>query len=350
MSANVGDKTEAIADLLMGDSSPKKKKEEQNVTQDLTDDDSLSEELTEEIADSDTGTDADQDEGNDTEEDEDLNWSSVLGIDESKLAFDEKGNVAGVKTKVDGKEAVVKLNDLVAGYQTNKYVTQKAQSLAAEKRTLDEQKQMVTSTYTERLENINRLTQFLESKLVGEYKGVDWQRLRAQNPAEYVALQHDYQQRVDEIKRAQQAIAEDYQLQQQELMAESQNFIQSTVSAQFNVMLEKNPAWADAEKRDSALKELRSFAINKYGFTDADMNSIRDARIIEVLKDALRATKGAKVVEESKLKTVPTYQKSGGKKSSTSKLDQLVKRAKAAKGPAKRDLQADAISQLLRSR
>jgi hypothetical protein len=356
---SVDNQADAITELLLGSDKPAKQpkkkptkdeeEEDQNLDSDLPDEalddlDADEEPLDTEGDDEDDEVDAEEDD----DDDDDVSWNSVLGVDEEKLAFDEKGNVLGIKTKVDGKEAVVKLNDLVAGYQTNKYVTQKAQAVAAEKKAVHEEKQYVAQVYTERLGNVDSLVDFFTKKLTDDYEGVDWQRLRAQNPAEYVALQHDFQQRATMVEQAKAAIAEDSARAMQERQQQDKQEQSAYLAKEFQMMIHRNPTWADASIRESSMKELKGFANARYGYSEDELSNVTDSRVIEVLKDAMKSFKTSKVIDEKKAKPVPKFQKSAGSsKSNVSKLDRLIKRAKTSTGSNKRYHQTDAIAELL---
>jgi len=76
-----------------------------------------------------------------------------------------------------------------------------------------------------------------------------------------------------------------------------------------------------------------------------------DARLIQMAQDAMKFRQGKKTVARKlKGKDVPKFQKSSGHKpkGKLSKLQKLTAAAKKAEpGPAKRDLQTNAIAALL---
>ncbi|GAF98958.1 unnamed protein product, partial [marine sediment metagenome] len=110
--------------------------------------------------------------------DSDATWEGVLGIPETSLSFDEDGNIAGFKTKVNGEEEVVKAADLIAGYQNNKAATKKSQALSEEKKAFDVQRKQVAGLYRSKLESVEALSKHFEKQLISEYDNVDWNDLR----------------------------------------------------------------------------------------------------------------------------------------------------------------------------
>jgi hypothetical protein len=76
--------------------------------------------------------------------------------------------------------------------------------------------------------------------------------------------------------------------------------------------------------------------------------SINDARIIEVLKDAMKFRTGVKEADKKLVQQTPKFQKqSSARKNNVTHLDRLIKRAETSTGTAKRGAQTDAIAQLL---
>lgn len=282
------------------------------------------------------------------ESDDDVTWEKALGVDEGQLSYDEDGNIIGINTKVNGEASTVKMKDLIAGYQINKSLTQKAQTLAEEKKAFDAQAKIVAQDYKAKLENVDVVTEYLSKKLVSEFESIDWNRLRVENPAEYAAARQDYATRASELQEAHKAIAEERKVLEYK---SSQELIQSRqviLQEQRAKMLENNPSWNSPEVFQKDMDGIKSFLSNQYGFTNDDFANVIDSRLIELVKDAKKFRDGSKVAEKKVSKPVPKFQKSVGKKAKvTSKLDKLTKAAKTAKGASKRTAQADAIAELL---
>jgi len=332
-----------IADLLVGgaeeESEVQNVSDEQDESTDSDDEETLSEESTEE--------ESDEESSDDTEEG-DLSWEGVLGLEEGQIDYDEDGNPKAIVTKVDGVVEPVPLKDIIAGYQTNKAITQRGQALAEERKAFEAEAETARTEFKTKLEQADLVTNYLSNKLVEEFNSVDWDALRREDPAEYAALKQDYAVRAQEYQQALQAVqAEKEQLNQQEAIKQAEQ-AKAFVEEQRKLMLDKNPSWSNPEVFTKDMTELKTFLGNRYGFTDNDFNQVRDARLIELIKDAKKFNDGVKVAEKKVKKPVPKFQKSSGTaKKSVSKLDKLVKAAKSAKGSNRRDAQADAVALLL---
>ncbi len=290
-----------------------------------------------------------EEEENEEGEDLDISWGKALGIDDSKIALSEDGEVLGINVKIDGKIDTVPVNELIAGYQTNKSNTNKAQALAAERKQFDEARQQAAMEYQRKLDDAQKLTNHLEGNLLREFQGINWEQLRYSNPAEYAALVQDFQMRQAEIERVKEVVASEQNAEQMKLQGQSQAQMNEYLQSQVEKVLEKNPEWAKPEVFKKALGEFESFIEEAYGFTKGDFANIQDARIFEVLKDAKAYREGKKLADKKLTKPVPKFQKSSGKPvRKQSKLEILTKQAKAAKNTsAKRDLQTSAIAELL---
>jgi len=336
---------DSIAELLIGDSGASDSegkaadKAVEEEAEDTPDEESEEEETPAE--DSTEEDESDEDDGDDT-------WESVLGLEEGQIDFDEEGNLQGVNVKVNGESATVKMNDLVAGYQNNKANTQKAQALSEERKAFDAQAQAIAQDFKTKLDNVEAMSNYLNEQLVSEFNGVDWEKLRVENPAEYAAARQDYSARAHELQQAQQAIIAE---KQQTTEAEKQKFVESQsafVKEQRAKMIENNPTWNSPETFNKDMGEIKTFLSNQYGFTDQDFAAVADARLIELVKDAKKFREGIKFAQKKVQKPVPKFQKSVGKsRKAPSKLDKLTKAAKGASGANKRVAQSDAIAELL---
>ena len=336
------DPIDEIASLLAGDEdeSSEEGNEEETQLEASNEEEESNEEANEEESEADLEAIA---------EDDEATWESVLGVSEDKLSLDEAGNVTGVNVKVDGESSVIPMNDLIAGYQTNKSVTQRSQVLAEERKTFDSEKGQVEQVYRSKLDTVDKLASHLEKQLIGDFESINWEQLRQEDPAEYAALRQDYSTKASELQNIKSAIQTDSDSQKGEIDGQNQQKHQEYMKGQFAKMVENNPAWQDDDVRVSDMKGYKTFLNEAYGFTDQEFDTVFDARIIELMKDAKKFREGSKVAANKIKKPVPKFQKSRGKqtKKSTSKLDKLTAASKKAHGAQKRELQQSAVAELL---
>lgn len=310
----------------------------------------LIEDEDEELEQSDSGSDDTESESEGSEEDkaggsDDVTWASALGVDDSNLELDEEGDLVGIRVKVNGEESVVGVKDLIAGYQTNKYITQKSQVLSHEKKEFDTVRERAASMYVEKLQVADKLVETLKTSLVSDYNRVDWDRLRADNPAEWSALQTEYQNRLQQIEQVTAAIEQE--------RSENMNLhnqmgyqrFQEYVMDQYNRVLAENPEWRNNERMQKDMQELGRGAIELYGITPDEFNALVDARHVRILKDALAYRQGKKALETKH--EAPKFQKGGRTGKQMDKLTKLTLRAKKASGAQQRAYQTDAVAELL---
>lgn len=310
----------------------------------------LIEDEDEELEQSDSGSDDTESESEGSEEDkaggsDDVTWASALGVDDSNLELDEEGDLVGIRVKVNGEESVVGVKDLIAGYQTNKYITQKSQVLSHEKKEFDTVRERAASMYVEKLQVADKLVETLKTSLVSDYNRVDWDRLRADNPAEWSALQTEYQNRLQQIEQVTAAIEQE--------RSENMNLhnqmgyqrFQEYVIDQYNRVLAENPEWRNNERMQKDMQELGRGAIELYGITPDEFNALVDARHVRILKDALAYRQGKRALETKH--EAPRFQRGGRTGNQMDKLTKLTLRAKKASGAQQRAYQTDAVAELL---
>jgi hypothetical protein len=340
-----------IAELLSGTTEEPAKKEptkkviEESEEADTRPDDSNqdADEVETEVEESDEPAQADDD-------DEDVTWAKTLGVDEKTVVLDDDGNLAGINVKVNGKVSIVEVKDLIAGYQNNKSNTEKSKAIADERREFDAIKGAVAAEYTKKIETVERLTKHLKDTLVGEYSQVDWTRLRAENPGEYAAAIQDFNLRNAEIEKISNAVNEEKAVTANQMTAEQQQHFNAYIKGEAEKIITNNPTWVKPEVFKRSMSELATFVEEAYGFNDAEFKNIQDARILEVLKDAMKYRNGMKVAKEKLEVKVPKFQKSTGNATKAlTKLDRLTKKAKTSTGYAKRNAETDAVAELLGS-
>ncbi len=339
------DATDTIAALLAGD--------EESEAEDTTEEETQTEEST-----TDEEEESNEEEAEDGEEeettleavaDDNATWETVLGVEDGKLSYDDKGDINGVNVKVDGETSTVSMADLIVGYQTNKSTTQRSQALAEEKKVFDGQKEQSEQLYASKLQSVDALTKHFEKQLIGEYDAIDWNALRANDPAEYAAAKQDFSTKAGELQKIQDAINNDMAETTQESQKKQAETAQAYMKTQFDLMIDKNPEWSDKDVLKKARDGYKAFVVEQYGFNDQEFDSVFDARLIELIKDAKTYREGLKVSLKKTQKPVPKFQKSRGSgvKLKVSKLDKLTAASHKAHGEDKRELQKSAVAELL---
>ena len=208
--------------------------------------------------------------------------------------------------KVDGKNVEVSLEELQAGYSRQADYTRKSQVLAEQRQKADEE---LAATQQERQQYISQLEQFTDSadKKLNEFKSFDWAKLKEDDPMEYMTKRDQYRE-LQENKRLVQEEQNNLQLKQQQ---EAQTKWQEELARQQDIMAQRLPDWNDPSKGPKLKQSIKTFAVKK-GFTEQEVNSLIDARSVDVLHKAMLYENllDAKI-SKKKAKIVPKVTKPG---------------------------------------
>jgi len=350
-----GNAVDQVADLLMADEPAvdEEFKSEEAVHRpnddDLVDDSEESEGIEAQEFDDDDYVDTDDSNEQETDDDDGLaSLAEELGLEADKLTLSEDGDIL-INLKVNGKTEQVDLKEAIAGTQFHKANDEKARSLAEDRKSFESERAEVAQGYAQQLQHIRGLGEMLQSKLTAEFRNIDWDRLRATDPAEWTAKQREFELRNQELHQAGQMLGQQMRVEQDRESQQEAQFRQQTLYVERERMLENNPSWRDEERMSRDLTQIVEYA-RSTGFADDELQDIVHSRHVEVLKKAMLYDQG-KTVASKKVKQSPKVQRAsngrfvkGGK---NGKVNKLIERAQKAKGANKRDAQADAVAALL---
>lgn len=228
--------------------------------------------------------------------------------------------------KVDGEEYEVNLEELKAGYQRQSDYTRKSQALAegrkeneaiqSERIRLEQERQMYAN-------GLQMLKEQQSAKLQ-EFKDVDWENLKEEDPYAYMLKKDEYRDAQDKARNAaqQQRIVQQQQKQQE---AQSRaTFVQDQYSQLVNAL----PEWGN--KESTVKEDIRKFAISS-GYAPEEVDQLADHRSVLILKKAMEFDKLTKKVAPKKkaIKKVPKVQKSGRGKVKSEAADDKTKKKRA---------------------
>ena len=226
--------------------------------------------------------------------------------------------------KIDGKDTEVTEDELLSGYSRQADYTRKSQVLAEQRKKKDEE---LAATQQERQQYQSQLEQFnlqADSKLE-EFKSVDWVKLKEEDPMEY-ALKRDQYRELQENKRL---VAEEQQNLAQKQQAEMQTKWNEELARQQEVMAQRLPEWNDPEKGPKLKQIIKSFAMKK-GFTEQEVDSLIDARSVDVLHKAMLYENLLEAkINQKKAKVVPKVQKPGTPSTKSEVNSEKVKQTRA---------------------
>jgi hypothetical protein len=219
----------------------------------------------------------------------------------------EESQTPGTYTiKVDGKDVEVTLDELQAGYSRQADYTRKSQVLAEQRKKADDE---LAATQQERQHYLSQLEQFNTQAdvKIKELSSTDWTKLKEEDPTEYM-LKRDQYRELQDNKR----MVEDEQKNlQHKSQQEHEAKWQEELVRQQEIMVQRLPEWNDPSKGPKLKQEIKTFAVKK-GFTEQEVNSLIDARSVDVLHKAMLYENllSAKI-SNKKSKVVPKVQKPG---------------------------------------
>ena len=179
--------------------------------------------------------------------------------------------------KVDGKEVSVTLDELQKGYSRTQDYTRKTQQIA------EVRKQVEQETYAVRAEREQyaQLLGALQTQLQSSEPQVDLERLYQEDPIEWVRQNEVMRQRQEKLG----AIQSEQQRLSQVAQYEQQRAMEAQLASQQEALLAALPDWKDPKKA-KAEKALVIESAKAAGFTDEDLKSVYDHRLVLLLRKA----------------------------------------------------------------
>lgn len=271
---------------------------------------------------------------------EEFQFKSVDELAEAlEIPLDEFLSKIKGKVKINGEESEITLSELRDGYQREADYRRKTMELAEQRREAETAIKSQREHMEQQLEMTAQVANFYESQFLRDFQGVDWARLRVENPAEYSALATDYQTRQAQLQQMRYQAAQMWQVTQQQRAEENRLTHQNRVKKEFETLMDTIPEWRDKEAYQKASKDIRD-VLTEYGYEKDEIDTLYDHRHMKILKDLikLRGTKDVKTeqaeIAKKKVKDLPKVLKPGKpspdakRKAATDKLARFKKSGK----------------------
>jgi hypothetical protein len=262
--------------------------------------------------------------------------AALLGVDEDQLIVNDDGTLA-LATTVDGERGRATLTELVKGYQTEANVTRRSQEVARYREQLDQEYAQRQQELSQVTQNTLALGKVMHDRVMSKYEGVDWPRLRVEDPGEYAALQQQMSMETTGIQNETQQLLQQQQVLMQQQQQEQQQEQQKWIKEQQTALFEHLPELSAEDSRTPILNEYHKY-LSGYGFADEEVQGILDHRMLRVINDAVRYKRGLvegtndgegtpTVPLAKRLKSVPRVRKPGA---ATSERQNTRDRSQAA--------------------
>jgi hypothetical protein len=248
------------------------------------------------------------------------------------------------KVKVNGEEVEVPLSELLKGYSRTEDYKAKTMALADERREVEARKATVERDV--QLQYANELKQQVDAfealdPVLAEARQIDWERLKAEDPATFVQLSDAVNNRIGMIEQHRAKIAEIEGQRAQTLQDEAQAEAKQRMEQAANKIVELMPELAEG----NAFQEFANNnigALREYGFTPEEISEAVDDRVLimadkarrwDALQKAKTGLPAKKIVPKSQVKSMTSDASDSSRSSRVrfnpnasrdSKLDALV--------------------------
>lgn len=188
-----------------------------------------------------------------------------------------------VTAKIDGQEKQVPLSEVLKSYQLEGHVNNKSIELANQRTAFEQERQAIRTLAQQQLQQNQQLGNIAQQMLNHDFNRVDWNGLRANNPAEFAALQAEFQQRQQGIQQYMGQIQQQVQHEEQQ----RQQALQQSVAVESERLMNLRPEWRDQAAFAKDRQQMTQYA-RSLGFQDAELGQIFDHRYMLILHDAAR--------------------------------------------------------------
>lgn len=269
--------------------------------------------------------------------------AEYLGVESDKFDVSDDGELL-VKTKIDGEEGRAKFSDLLKSYQLEGHLNKQNTETAELKKSLQSKIAEADAQLAQKAQQLEALSQIAYNELMTEYSSIDWNDLRADDPAEYAAKLADYQNK-------QARIADLYQKaidQRKDISAHGDVDMNEKAEKERAALLAAIPDWVEPEKYKKGWTENSDYA-QSLGFTSDEINSVLDHRFIVLLDKARQfdALNKGKPEIANRVRKAPKIAKPG---STANTVPSKVAKEQKLKQQLKRDGGGNALRELLLSR
>ena len=247
------------------------------------------------------------------ESDDDAEYAENDDEDESEEEYeseeepDDQTEPDTYTVKVDGEDVNVTLNDLTKSYSGQQYI-QKGMKQAAESR---KQAEEAYNGLNQQRAQLEQLMQQVQQQGVMAQPAPPTKELLADDPLGYIEADANYREEMGKYQHQQQQLGQQHQAMQQ--AQEQAN--KANLQVQQQELKRLIPDFAEAKKAPKLKDSLVEHG-KKRNFTEAEINSVVDARTMHVLYESMmwRQSLEGKSNVQAKLKKARPLMKAGSKK------------------------------------
>ena len=228
----------------------------------------------------------------------------------------------------DGRPTEVSLGEWKDSYQQSAHLAALKETEKRRSEELIEQRSKAIEAVNQRAVELDALIKAGESRLVGNYNSIDWNTLRATDPAEWAAKRSEFLEAAQQLQAVKAHATQQVQAQMTQLQAEQAEQYRQYLSGQLEEARNLIPEMAVPEKvpvvQQETVNWLRS---NKYSDFEIGLVS-QSAKLLKLVRDKMTLSKAD---TEAKKVVAPAkkFLKPGTAAPATSKQAETYKAARA---------------------
>jgi hypothetical protein len=200
-------------------------------------------------------------------------------------------NTLKIDVKVDRQTMAVPISDLIKSYQIGEAATKRLEDAKTKA-------QALTSDLATKQENLHaslssaaKLIKQAEDVLEADVKKIDWEKLRAEDPAEYAALKDDIKERRAAVKalkdQGAQAWRDAVASAQAAQSGPNEEERAAYIAKEKDALLEAIPDWSDQTKAKAEVGQLVSYLTTDAKFTADEVKGAIDHRLLVLGRKAM---------------------------------------------------------------
>lgn len=208
-----------------------------------------------------------------------------------------------VSVVVDGVKQVVTLKEALGGYQKDADYRRKTSELANQRREFETVAKQEAEKVDYQHQVAANVLSVAERQLMGEMQGME--ELRHTDPVAWATKRADLIEKQQNLQQLKQQAAQAYMQQKQEREQHDQAARQEHLAAERDSLLKLIPDFTDVKPK------LEGYLSNSYGFSNDELGTVADHRLIDMARKAMLYDQQSKKIEvaKKKVKLAPKMQK-----------------------------------------
>jgi hypothetical protein len=139
-----------------------------------------------------------------------------------------------------------------------------------------------------------------EERILAAEKAVNWQELRATDPAEYAARRQEHLEAVQALQGRKARLRESVSQWRAQQAAEQETALAKTLEVEAQKLLDRIPDWRDPEKAKKGKADLSAYLSDTYGYTPEQVGAVADHRLVDIVRKAMLYDQIGKARPEAK--------------------------------------------------